>query len=131
MKLESTLLILAAMSAACDSPKQVNTTSTTGAVAPAPDNTKTNARDRQASVTPIDQGNDQADLDTTQAIRKAVMADGTLSNDAKNVKIITNRGVITLRGPVTTLGEKNLVESMARRSAGANRVDDQIGVEGN
>lgn len=106
------------------------TTQTTGANANAPDNTGINERDRTGStMTPLDQKNDKADLDTTQAIRKALMSDDSLSTTAKNVKVITEHGVITLRGPVPTETEKRAIEAAARAAAGNNRVDDQIDVE--
>jgi len=95
---------------------------------PAADNTKVNERDKDKTVTPLDQGNSQADLDTTQSIRKAVVADDTLSTDAKNVKIITNNGVVTLRGPVKSDAERSAVEAVAKKNAGANRVDSQLEV---
>lgn len=95
---------------------------------PAADNTKQNERDKNKSVTPFDQGNNQADLDTTQNIRKALMGDDTLSMDAKNVKVVTNNGVVALRGPVKSDAERTTVESIARRYAGANRIDNQIEV---
>lgn len=95
---------------------------------PAADNTKVNERDRGKSITPLDQGNNQADLDTTQNIRKALMADGSLSMDARNVKVITNAGVITLRGPVKNNAERLAIETIARNYAGANRVDNQLEV---
>ena len=56
--------------------------------------------DARALVTPLDQGNDKRDLEITQQIRKSVMDDSTLSFTAKNVKIITKDGHVTLRGPV-------------------------------
>ena len=102
MKTFVTTLILASALCACNKDTPTDTTQTTGASVTAPDNTRTNARDRATSITPLDQGNDPADLDTTQAIRKALMADSELSTNAKNVKIITNQGVVTLRGPVST-----------------------------
>lgn len=126
-----TLLILAATAIACDKGNGTSTTETTASTKSAPDNTKTNTRDNPAAITPIDQGNDRASLDTTQAIRKAVMADDSLSSDAKNVKIITNNGVITLRGPVKTLAEKRTIEVEARAAAGGDVVNDQIDVEPN
>ena len=56
----------------------------------APDNTGRNVRDRSGdTVTPGDQSNEKADLHLTQEIRQAVMADKSLSTNAKNVKIIT------------------------------------------
>jgi len=95
---------------------------------PAADNTEQNERDKNKAVSPLDQGNNQADLDTTQSIRKALMADESLSNDAKNLKVVTNNGVVALRGTVKDSTERATVESIARRYAGANRVDDQIEV---
>jgi hyperosmotically inducible periplasmic protein len=130
MKTFATILLLASALAACDKDNAV-TTQTTASSATAPDNTKTNARDKAPTVTPIDQGNGQADIDTTQAIRKAVMGDEALSTNAKNVKIITNKGVITLRGPVNTEAEKKNVEAKALAAAGGNRVDDQIDIQSN
>jgi len=128
MKTFVTLFIIAAASSACDKAHYVGTTETTGATVEPADNTKMNARDRAGAMTPMDQGNSQVDVDTTQAIRKAVMADDTLSTDAKNVKIITNNGVITLRGPVRTDVEKMNVDAKARAAAGTNRVDDQLDI---
>ncbi len=121
---------IASGAVACErkSNDQSNTTRTTGANAP--DNTGVNERDRdKVAVTPMDQKNSRADLDTTQAIRKAVMADDSLSMTAKNVKVITDNGVITLRGPVKTEAEKKTIEAKARSVAGNNRVDNQIDVE--
>ncbi len=97
---------------------------------PAADNTKLNERDRGKSITPVDQGNNQADIDTTANIRKALMASDGLSMDAKNVKVITNQGVITLRGPVKNTAERATVEQIAKNYAGANRVDSQLEVVG-
>jgi len=79
------ILMLCLLLAASCKDNATDTTSTTAATAPA-DNTKINARDRNPTVTPVDQGNNAADLQTTQQIRKALMADDTLSSDAKNVK---------------------------------------------
>ncbi len=64
-----------------------------------PDNTGRNVRDRnEATKTPGDQSENEADRTITQNIRKAITADDSLSTNAKNVKIITNDGTVTLRG---------------------------------
>ena len=95
-----------------------------------PDNTKVNQRDRDgATSTPLDQGNSEADLKLTQHIRQAVMADDSLSFTAKNVKIITRDGKVTLRGPVKTEHERNAIEAAARKVAGAAAIDNQIEVK--
>jgi hyperosmotically inducible protein len=95
-----------------------------------PDNTKKNERDRNsAALTPMDQSNSEGDLKITQQIRQAVMADGSLSFTAKNVKIITQKGRVTLRGPVKTEQERSAIDAAARKVAGTTEVDNQIEVK--
>ena len=95
-----------------------------------PDNTKVNERDRNAATpTPGDQQENESDLKITQHVRQAVMADGSLSFTAKNVKIITQNGTVTLRGPVKTAEERAAIEAAARKVAGVTRVDNQIEVK--
>jgi len=89
-----------------------------------------NTRDRSPNApTPMDQSNAPSDLQLTQQIRQAVMADGSLSFTAKNVKIITANGKVTLRGPVNTEQERRSIEASARKIAGDGNVDDQIEVK--
>ena len=97
---------------------------------PDADNTRVNVRDRGgANVTPMDQGNNAIDLKITQTIRKAVMADSTLSFTAKNVKIITSGAKVVLRGPVKTAQERASIEATARATAGVTDVDDKLEVK--
>jgi len=97
---------------------------------PAVDNSKMNVRERgESALTPMDQGGSEADRSITQQIRKAVVADKSLSRDAKNVKIITIDGVVTLRGPVKSADEKAKIASASGKPAGVKRVDDQLEVE--
>lgn len=96
----------------------------------APDNTKVNKRDtNDAALTPMDQSNEKTDLKITQLIRQAVMADGSLSFTAKNVKIITQGGKVTLRGPVKSDQERSNIEAAARKVAGVTQVDNQLEVK--
>src|SRR5690242_5838036 len=77
-----------------------------------PDNTAVNARDRSSTEkTPIDQNENKADVETTAKIRKRVV-DTKLSTDAQNVKIITQEGQVTLRGPVQSNTEKERIEEI-------------------
>ena len=64
----------------------------------------------------------------TADIRKMVVDDGSLSIMAKNVKIITIEGVVTLRGPVETEEEKAAVESHAKQ-AGAKTITNQLEIK--
>lgn len=96
------------------------------------DNTERNVEDRdEDTLTPMDQGGSKADRDITQTIRKAVVARDDLSTNAKNVKIITRDGVVTLRGPVKNADEKKIVAKIAAKAAGAKSVDDQLEIESN
>jgi hyperosmotically inducible protein len=96
-----------------------------------PDNTATNERDRSGeSKTSGDQSNSSADLKTTQAIRQALMKDGELSTTAKNIKVITANGHVTLRGPVKTAQEKAKIDQLAKSAAGGAQIDNQLDVKG-
>ena len=93
----------------------------------APDNTGRNERDRNdATKTPGDQSESEADRTISQNIRKAVTADDSLSTNGKNVKIITVDGVVTLRGPVKSEAEKTNIESKAKQIAGVKNVENQL-----
>lgn len=92
------------------------------------DNTKVNDRDRHGAVTPMDQGGGN-DRDITAAIRRSVVGDKGLSFTAKNVKIITVGGKVTLRGPVKSDDEKSAIESKAKSTAGVSAVDNQLEVK--
>lgn len=111
-------------------PQAARTTSQEGARTTPPDNTRVNERDRnEAALTPLDQSNSQADTKITQLVRKAVVGDKSLSFTAKNVKIITQGGKVTLRGPVNTAAERASIEQAAKAVAGVTAVDNQLEVK--
>ena len=95
-----------------------------------PDNTKVNERDRSKTAATADQAkNSTTDRDTMQKIRKAVMADKGLSTYAHNVKIISQGGKVTLKGPVRSEEEKSSIEKMATDVAGAGNVTNEITIK--
>ncbi|MEO8369019.1 MAG: BON domain-containing protein [Candidatus Solibacter sp.] len=95
-----------------------------------PDNTKVNERDRSKAAATADQAkNSTTDRDTMQKIRKAVMADKSLSTYAHNVKIISQGGKVTLKGPVRSEEEKSNIEKMATDVAGAGNVTNEITIK--
>jgi hyperosmotically inducible periplasmic protein len=99
------------------------------ALATEPDNTGVNTRDKDGkTLTVFDQGSSESDRKITAAVREMVVEDDSLSTDAHNVKIITVTGVVTLRGPVNSLAEKNSIESKAKSVAGVSKVDNQLDV---
>ena len=96
----------------------------------AADNTARNVRDQNSKLpTPVDQGESEADRAITQQVRQEVVKNDTLSTNAHNVKIITQNGVVTLRGPVNSAAEKTTVVAAARRAQGVKGVDDQLEVK--
>jgi hyperosmotically inducible protein len=99
--------------------------------APAPaDNTKTNQRDQNANEATADQQKDnRSDRDITQQIRKAIINDKSLSTYAHNVKIITQDGQVTLKGPVRSEEEKKAIEEKATEIAGENKVTSELAVK--
>jgi osmotically-inducible protein OsmY len=97
---------------------------------PAADNTGKNERDRSGETqTSGDQSNSSQDTQTTAAIRRAVVKDKSLSATAKNVKIITANGTVTLRGPVKNDAEKTKIAELAQSAAGSAKIDNQLEVK--
>jgi len=93
------------------------------------DNTKRNSEKNKNTDTAEKQSNSKDDLALTQKIRQAVVKDGSLSMNAKNVKIIARDGKITLQGPVDSQQEKDTIATKAREIAGKDKVEDQLEVK--
>lgn len=83
--------------------------------ATAPDNSKQNAHQ---GITADQQSDRKKDMALTRKIRKSVISDKSLSTYAHNVKIITRHGVVTLKGPVASEDEKQVIASKAESIAG-------------
>ena len=101
-----------------------------GQTTPKADNTGVNKRDRNAGeVTADQQKMNAADRALAQRIRRSVMADKSLSTYAHNIKIVSQNGLVTLKGPVKSNAEKQAVVAKAAAVAGADKVTDQISVK--
>lgn len=137
MRYFSIAIFIAMACIGCDQPNnrmtdnsmKQNGTKTVDAKTVDRDNTAVNKRDRDsAAKTPMDQNENKLDIGITADIRKRVV-DTKMSVNAQNVKIITQDGKVTLRGPVKTADEKKRIEEIARSVAGENNVDSQLEVE--
>ena len=96
----------------------------------ASDNTKTNQRDRSANEPTADQQKDnRSDRDITQQIRQSIVKDKSLSTYGHNVKVITQNGQVTLKGPVKSEVEKKAIEAKAAEVAGENKVSSELNVK--
>jgi hyperosmotically inducible protein len=94
------------------------------------DNTEVNVRDRNAGEPTADQAkNNLSDRKIMQKIRKAVVKDKSLSTYAHNVKIISEHGKVTLKGPVHSEDESTSIETKALKVAGQGNVDNQLSVK--
>jgi osmotically-inducible protein OsmY len=98
--------------------------------APATDNTQINQRDRNPNEPTADkQQNNRSDRDITQQIRKSITADKSFSEYARNVKVITQNGQVTLKGPVRSDDEKSAIEIKAKAIAGDANVTNDLTVK--
>jgi hyperosmotically inducible periplasmic protein len=96
---------------------------------PAPDNSKTNQRDRNKTSPTADQQKANAsDTDVAKQIRSSIMKDKSLSTYAHNVKIIAQDGKVTLKGPVRSEDEKTNIASKAAAVAGDSNVTNELTV---
>jgi osmotically-inducible protein OsmY len=95
----------------------------------APDNTEQNQGDRDSGSPTADQQKmNPADRNITKQIRMAIHKDKSLSMYAHNVKIITQDGRVTLKGPVRSDDEKSNIENKATAVAGAGNVTNLLEV---
>ena len=93
-------------------------------------NTKRNSSEQNKNTESAEkQSNSKDDLALTQKIRQAVIKDGSLSMNAKNVKIIAQDGKITLKGPVDSQKEKDTIAAKAGEIAGKDKVENQLEVK--
>jgi hyperosmotically inducible protein len=97
---------------------------------PAPDNTKVNERDRSKNQPTADQQKEnRSDRDITQQIRQSIVKDKSLSTYAHNVKIVTQNGQVTLKGPVRSEDEKRAIEAKATEVAGESNVTSELNIK--
>jgi osmotically-inducible protein OsmY len=88
-----------------------------------PDNTGRNKADQPTAE---DQGGSPQDREMTRKIRRELVQSNNLSSTAKNVKIITENGKVTIRGPVDSEQEKEAIKAIAEKAAGQGNVTDQL-----
>ena len=95
-----------------------------------PDNTKANKNNHgDAGLSADQQKNNASDRDITRKIRQAIQKDKSLSTYAHNVKIITQEGVVTLKGPVRSDEEKSAIAAKAAEVAGESNVKNHLTVK--
>ena len=94
------------------------------------DNTTVNQRDRNPNEPTADQQkNTPSDRNITKQIRQAIVKDKSLSTYAHNVKVITQNGQVTLKGPVRSDEEKRAIEAKATEIVGENKVTSELDIK--
>lgn len=94
----------------------------------APDNSGTN-KVQNRSQTADQQTNKSSDRELTAKIRRALIADKSLSMYGHNVKIVVTGGAVTLKGPVHSEEEKQSIAAKAGEIVGQDKVTNQISVK--
>ena len=123
----SVLILMAFLVAGSMTRSQAQTTEQQGT---SPDNTKMNAQDRdKASPTADQQKENRSDREITQQIRQSLVKDKSLSTYGHNVKVITQNGQVTLKGPVRSDDEKKAIEAKATEVAGENKVTSELNIK--
>ncbi len=94
----------------------------------APDNSGTN-KVQNRSQTADQQTNKSSDRELTAKIRRALIADKSLSMYGHNVKIVVTGGAVTLKGPVHSEEEKQTIAAKAVEIVGRDKVTNEISVK--
>ncbi len=98
----------------------------------APDNTGKNTRDKKlGKPTAQNQSNQKKDVEITRELRRSIMEAKGLSVDAQNVKIITQKGKVTLRGPVESESEKMMIDDLVKNCGSVASYTNQLEVKKN
>jgi hyperosmotically inducible protein len=94
------------------------------------DNTRINQRDRDPGEATADQQKENpSDRDLTSKIRKAIFDDKSLSTYAHNIKVVSQNGTVTLKGPVRSDAEMKSILVKAQAMAGTDRVVNEMSVQ--
>lgn len=70
----------------------------------------------------------ESDQELAQKIRQTLLDDASFSENAKNIKITTINGVVTLRGIVNSENEKSQIARKVKMLNGVKNVDNQLEV---
>ena len=98
--------------------------------AAAADSTRVKYRVRSKADLVADQKReDEADREIARGIRQSIMLDKVLFTHAQNVKIISQNGIVTLKGSVPSQKEKSAIEAKAAEIVGEDGVLSQLEVQ--
>jgi hypothetical protein len=95
---------------------------------PKADNTRVNRQDRQTGEPTADQQKmNREDRMLAAKVRRAITSDKSLSTYAHNIKVISQNGVVTLKGPVRSDDElKNVVAKATESTGDATKIVNEL-----
>jgi hyperosmotically inducible protein len=97
---------------------------------PAATQSDNSATNKAHAKTAEQQSEGTSDRMLTKKIRQSIVADKSISTYGHNIKIITQNGMVTLKGPVKSDEEKAAIASKAAEAAGGqDKVTNQLTVK--
>lgn len=116
MKIKYLLIPIASLGLlACEQKKEVKTE-------------QTNAVET-TSVQPAHASEVDTDRVIINKIRQMITTNGTFSEDAKKIRIVSHHGQVTLKGPVASENEKREIDKRVRLVEGVMSVNNQLKVK--
>ncbi|MFV8259550.1 BON domain-containing protein [Bdellovibrio bacteriovorus] len=92
------------------------------------DHYTTTTKETTTTTKATDQGMNESDTTLTRSIREKINSDDTMSMMGKNITIVSQNGMVTLKGAVASQNEKKKISRIANEISG-NKVSDQMTVK--
>lgn len=89
-------------------------------------NSNTNSYDSWDLPPPTNQIDTSNDVTISLSIRQMIGGDGSLSSNARNIQVTTDKGVVTLRGSVDNAQEKSRIERIVQSVPGVRNISNQL-----
>lgn len=125
--LQKAMIVCGTFVSLCATPLAMNAQDQTNPqTSTAPDNS---GRNKAHSQTADQQQQNMSDREITKKIRQSLMSEKSLSTYGHNVKVITQNGAVTLKGPVHSEDEKQMIASKAAEVVGSDKVSNQLTVK--
>lgn len=70
------------------------------------------------------------DMQISRSIHDMIVADQSLSQESKNISVMTDSGVVILKGKVPSTAERSRIEELAKRAPGVRSVQNMTEIAG-
>ena len=94
----------------------------------APNNSTMNKKKKIGRMT-VDQSDMSAsDTELVRKVREGILQDETLSMYGKSVNVIATDGILTLKGPVQSASERQIIMRKVQTMVGVNKVNNELSI---